>query len=368
MSFLKNAVQENSSLSAVSSDPRRPAYLWGGISFLFFFIMGILVTNSLLQRKVAISAIKSNYAYVIGMLNETGIDIAYDDLKFNVWWPLPLAEVKNLKIYVPGEPDNFEWTVRELSVKTGLLSAANIDINISKEQSLKFSGSSYGVNIRNYKISIENNKNELNSLAAEFYDTGISNIAEIGKITLAVRRIAPQQINDNAPFLKTYVELRDIQLNGLLNYPLSQKIDKIYLDSDIIARIKKDGNGKSSIHNWLSRGGKINVKALTLNWLPLLLVGKGDILFDENVSPSVRLQTSSKALLDLINELESKKTLDSKGVFVAKILLGNKAYKEAPSDKHLTVSTPIDYKDGVVSVEKIAVYNSKEQNSENNEN
>ena len=51
----------------------------------------------------------------------------------------------------------------------------------------------------------------------------------------------------------------------------------------------------------------------------------------------------------------NKGWLESKGVFVAKILLNSKAFKMNRDDKFMTVTTPIDYKDGKLMIENIVV-------------
>ena len=67
--------------------------------------------------------------------------------------------------------------------------------------------------------------------------------------------------------------------------------------------------------------------------------------------------TSSKALLRLIDDLQKNGFLERKGVFVADILLKSKGFKLHEEDKHLTLTTPINYQDGKLSVENITVKN-----------
>ena len=114
-------------------------------------------------------------------------------------------------------------------------------------------------------------------------------------------------------------------------------------------------NYKTALDCWLAQDGYIDVKKLMVNWSPLSLIGEGELNFNENYIPKIKLSTSSKGLFELIENLEQKKWLDSKGVFVAKILLENKAFKIKDSDKHLSVVTPISYNDNILTVEKISI-------------
>ena len=59
--------------------------------------------------------------------------------------------------------------------------------------------------------------------------------------------------------------------------------------------------------------------------------------------------------MSLIKDLQKNSFLDNKNVFVANILLSNKAFKLNPDDEELTISTPISYSDGKISVENLTI-------------
>lgn len=345
--------------AAAAAPGKLPKYFWIWAPMLVFFGLSLLVIFSYLQRRAAIVLIKNQYDYVVTSLNDAGLDIAYDKIEFNALWPKKLVKAENFKIYTLNDKRSIEWSVSELTINGGLFSSRKLHLGLSKQQNLQYGKDNYKITLRRPDISLDVTAEGINNLIIKLYGLDISDIADIGEISFAARKIASQQINDDAPFIKTYLDIRNIKFNGLLNYPLAQDISRIYINSDIIGRLKNNDNMQAAINDWLLRNGKIEVKALTVNWAPLLLVGKGNIYFNEKFKPIIKLSTSSKALLDLINQMEAKNWLDNKGVFVAKILLGNKAYKANPEDKHLTLSTPIDYQDGEVAVEKITIYQNK---------
>ena len=88
-----------------------------------------------------------------------------------------------------------------------------------------------------------------------------------------------------------------------------------------LQKINFTNNLRSDLREWLSKDGHWEIKDFNLSWSPLLLVGKGNLYLNENFKPILQLNTTSKALSVLIDDLEHKNWLDSKGVFVAKILL-----------------------------------------------
>ena len=94
---------------------------------------------------------------------------------------------------------------------------------------------------------------------------------------------------------------------------------------------------------------------LIVQWQPLTLVGRGSINFSEKFSPRIYFNTSSKGILRLINDLHENGFLDSKNVFVANILLSNKAFKLNPEDEELTISTPVSYSDGKIAIENLTI-------------
>lgn len=336
-----------------------PRYFWIWAPMLFVFCFSILFIFSYLQRRATVTAIRNQYEFITSSLNEFGLDIAYDHIEFNALWPYKLVKAENFKIYTLSADDYKEWSVKELAIDSGFFTSKKLNILPARKQNLQIGEDNYKISARRSDISMEISTQGLNNLIVKLYDYDISNIADIGEFSFAARKISSQQINDEAPFLKTFIDIHNIKLNGLLNYPLSQDISRIYFNGEIIGNFKKAEDIQASLNDWLFRNGRIEVKALTVNWMPLLLVGKGSIYFNEKFKPIVKLNTTSKALLDLINQLDTKNYLDNKGVFVTKILLGNKAYKANPEDKYLTVSTPIDYQDGEITIEKISVYKDK---------
>ena len=136
---------------------------------------------------------------------------------------------------------------------------------------------------------------------------------------------------------------------------MSDKIDMIFAETDVMGKVHGNTSYRSAIYEWLEAGGYINMKYVSLNWKPLALVGRGSLYFNEKLEPNLHLDTSSKGLAESMDSMLQYQWLDGKGVFVSKILLGNKAFKLSPKDKYLTVIAPIDYKDSKLLIENITV-------------
>ena len=94
-----------------------------------------------------------------------------------------------------------------------------------------------------------------------------------------------------------------------------------------MGKINPDDFILTSLENWLQKGGFIDIPNLIIQWDPLTLVGRGNINFNENFAPRITFNTSSKGILRLLNDLQQRELLDSSSVFIANIMLKNKAYK-----------------------------------------
>lgn len=332
----------------------RKKYLWLGLSFLAALIITLAVINNYLHRRAVINHFKQEMNYAIKSLNQFGWDIAYDNIDFSALYPSKLIALENFKLY--SRTQNRALAVEKLYLTGGFFTPGELKISSEGAVKLVFDGVIHKIDFGYNDIAIDlKNGESPNNLTFRIQNVSISDWAEINEINLAARLIAPQRINEQAPFIKAHLDIRNVKLNGLLNYPLGQNISRIYAGAEVIGQIKTDADFRQAVHEWLSNSGYVAIKDFTLNWAPLLMVGKGELSFNEKLQPVLQLNTSSKALLELIDDLEKKNWLDSKGTFVAKILLNNKAYKASDSDRYLTVTTPIGIRDDALLVEKIAV-------------
>ena len=128
-----------------------------------------------------------------------------------------------------------------------------------------------------------------------------------------------------------------------------------YAKTSFIGRFNPEEQFLTAMETWLKEGGFIEVPNLVIQWEPLTLVARGNVNFNEKFAPRIQLNTSSKGLLRLLSDLQKNNFLDSKNVFVANILLTNKAFKLNSEDTELTISTPISYSDGKISIENLTI-------------
>ena len=345
------------SVSGWFYDKKKFINRWVVVSFLIAFGVMFTFVDITLNRNALIRNFKANISTVIKDLNEIGIDLAYEQLEFDNVFIFPLLKIKNLSLYNLKGENLWQIKIDEVSASPSLWGWKKV----------KF------VNDGNISFQIDEKKWQISSGEAEFIFTlgkkyrfksaemylkniNIKDFAKIKKITLAFRDIENKNGNSILPMTtEAYLEVNNVAINGLLDYPLTSNIRRIYMNLNLWGNFSDKDGVLIGAENWLHGGGFIDVSSLIVSWDPLLLVGRGDIHFNEDFKPKMSLHTSSKALLNLLNDLQDKKYLERKGVFVANILLGAKAFKANEDDEYYTITTPITYRDGKLAVENITV-------------
>lgn len=334
--------------------PQPHFWKWGVFTFLVVFLLGLLFINSFLQRKAFISQIKKQISYSIEALNQFGWDLAYDNVSFNAFPLSPLGEIENLKIY--NRQKNVSWNAEKISFDNSILNTHKLNFEISGQQFVSFHSAAHKISVAQQEMFIEvDDHAEIALFSAKFFNISIADCADIEKFVVLSQKLPFPKDKTDAPSFEVKTEISDIVLNGLLDYPLAQNIRKIYFSGAVIGKVNFDENFRSALQEWLAKGGSFEINDFNISWPPLLLVGKGNLYLNEKFKPILQLNTTSKGLAVLIDELEQKNWLDSKSVFVAKILLSEKSYKQNAQDEHLTVTTPISLRDDALLIEKIAV-------------
>ena len=330
---------------------------WFLASFLFAFIIVLTFIDITLSRNAAIKQFKINFSRIINNLNEVGLDIAYEDLQFNSIYPYPLIKLKNFQVYNLRGEHLWKLKLAQIECRPNLLNAGKLNFEITGDGEFSFDKSSKKLTAQRAELLTEFGKQgDFKELQTYIDELNIKDFAKVKSFVLAMRKsqsIIPERAI--TPTVESHVEIRDVALNGLLNYPLTSEIKRIYAKFNLMGEMDVKESLPLVAETWLHNGGFIEVPSLIINWEPLHLEGRGDIRFDEEFSPKLQLQTSSKAMLNLLEDLQNKNYLDKKGVFVANILLGAKAYKLNKDDKYLTISTPITYRENKLAIENITV-------------
>lgn len=319
------------------------------LSLVLCFGISLLVLNFSLQRSLMVKVLKAEILTLQSNLNEFGYDLAYDNLKINGRFPLPVLKVENLQIYPLTSNGTFGLQIPHLELHAHFWQPYKFDIKIADQQAMMVNNQTYNYKLGPSDLSFElNDLGDFNKIKLNFSELDIKDFAKINILTYNGQ-------TNSANSFENQLDVQDITLNGLLDYPLAQKINRLYLHANLSGKIQQQDNFRRSLNDWLQQSGNLNIESLVINWPPFALVGRGELSFNEELTPRLHLETSSKAMINFMDELDAKNWLESKGVFVAKVLLTNKSYLLKETDKYLTVTTPIDYRDNRLAIEKITV-------------
>lgn len=331
----------------------------GFLAFLITFVLTFMFLNVTFQRLRTVHNLKQQISSLQSKLEEFHIDFAYENLRFNILFTHPLLEADNFQIYSRDADNYWRFETPKLEINSGFWNARRLIFNFGKQQTLQLKTNAHELTSPQLSFGLtlsEQGNPEL--ILAKIKDLNIKNFAKINQLNLAGRTLENNNGTASPAVFETHLELKDIAINGLLNYPLSSQIDRIYLKANLIHVLPQNDSLRMALGEWLHNGGQIEIPAMIVNWRPFAMVARGELNFNEMLSPQLHLDTSSKALMTLLDDLLKYNYLERKGVFVTKILLSNKAFKLKDSDQHLTIVTPVDYRDGRWSVERITVRNS----------
>lgn len=330
----------------------------GFFSFLFSFACMFMFIQITVGRNNIIRTLRNNFAKAIVDLNEMGLDIAYDNLEFDNVFIFPLLKIEKLQIYNLKGTSLWNLSVNSISARPKFFRSKSVAFVSDGGAVFRVDGNDYNIKSKSAELELAYGKS-MQFSDAELYlkQVDIKDWAKIDEVVWASRKVKERKsvLNSRTPSVESHLEVKSVNLNGLLDYPLTSHIRRMYAQFNLIGDLSGNEPFMVAAEKWLHEGGFINVPTVTVSWDPLLLVGKGDIRFNEKFEPIVQVRTSSKAIINLLNDLKNNKFLDRKGVFVANILLAAKGFKMKDDDEYLTISTPIAYRDNKLTVENITV-------------
>lgn len=319
-------------------------------------VLTLMVMSFIFQRLLSINILQREIVKLQNSLVEAGYDMAYENLSFNKFSLFHILTIKDFKIYSQNPNNYYEWSVPKLYIGSCLINTRKLDITFANNHKFQKGLTSYEANFSDLVIEFGlSKKYSLNSIIVNSQDVNIKDNLFIKEFGITARKKELNQFGELQPFFEIYMNAKNIKLDDQLEFPLENEISRIYMNANIVGLMSAENTYGETIDNWLQKGGMVDIKRLIVNWSPLLLVGRGDLYFNEKLQPKMRLMTSSKAFVETLDKLEKGHILQRKGTFVAKILLNNKSFKLKEDDQYFTVTTPINLNAEEILIENIPV-------------
>lgn len=338
-------------------------------SGILTFSLSLTFIWLMLERSLAISTIKEEILKIESSLLAIGYDIAYDNLSFSQFSPWQIIRIDNFRIYSLDENNYTQWQCDELAVSTEVFNTKRIRFHFSQNQSLQKGIDKWNVQVPESSVELIISKQKhIQNVNVQIANLSIEKKANIGSLKFAMQRGNGNLVNDKSPFMETHLEIKDIHIDDYTAWPMNKHIEHVYLNANIIGTIEEQEILSESLYKWVEQEGFVDIQKLIINWKPLVMVAKGEMFFNEELSPNISLNTSSMALTDTLETMNQNGWLEDKGVFVAKILLNNKSFKKNQSDKYFTVTTPIKLNKEQILIENIPVWEQKQTKQTSNKN
>ncbi len=327
------------------------------MTFVLSFIIVLSGLYIIAYRGLAVKKIRSSLPVIVSSLNQIGIDIAYDNIKFSPLFFLPMMQVERPQIYALDEINYWKLQFSELKAYVSPFKSDKIVLTFANNGQITFDNETYTTENAAAFIELELVDNQVNQISLQLNDFVVTHFADIKNLTYKLQR--SNLSNTSKDVLVTswnsFFNVSDITINGLVNYPLSSQLKQLSLQANVIGDFQFEDDFLLSMENWVRNNGFIDIPNLVLQWQPLTMVGRGQCKFSKQLAPDLTFNTSSKGLFKLLESLRNLKLVDNKNIYVAKILLNNKAYRLKDNDDELTITTPISYANGKISIDNLVI-------------
>lgn len=300
---------------------------------------------------------------IISSLNELGVDLAYDNISFSPLFFTPLMKIDNPQLYSLDANDYWKLQFSDIRAYPQLGDSRKLRLNFSLSGEAVFNNELYSLELAQALTELQYSTEGFAELLIQAKDINLKGFAKTAQLSLLVQKSNLQSANKDAalPSFSAALEFKDVNINTAANSPLSPHLKLFHLQADAIGELPWRDGLLTSLENWSKSGGFVDIKNMVLQWKPLTLVGRGNLKLNSALLPNISLNTSSKGLLRLLDDLQDLGIIDAKNVYVTKILLSNKAYRLSPDDDELTITTPISYTDGKISIENLVIRDPNQQ-------
>ena len=316
----------------------------GILSALICFAFMVMLFN----RHYAIGVLKNQFDALEKNLQSIGYDYAYDDLRFYSFSPWQIMRIKNFRIYSLDDANFWQWQTDELDLDVGLWNIDKVDVYLGRQQTVTQGQKKWVAQLEKANMQFRLKYGALKEILFR-----ADNI--VVKDFFALETLYAQVKYQNQPCMIAKIDAKGGQIAPQVDWSLNRHLDHFYTNLSMNGSWDKDILVSEAFYDWVEKGGTLSVHKAILNWKPLIMVGNGDVLFDEDGDPTVLLNTASLALPETIEKMNEKGYISNKTAFVLKILLNNKAIQQNETDQYKTVVSPLKISKDAVVLENIKI-------------
>ena len=320
------------------------------MTFFCVFVGAFLVIWALLARNYGVERFKQEFTKAISGLNNLGYDIAYDDISFSAISPFEIVSIKNFKLYRQNGDKFWAWNVPELGVNASLLNYGAFVFYLSDGQSVQIGEKTFPARLESSIAKARFDDKGLYNFLIKLKKFDVEEQFSVKEFNWAIQR------DDNEHKYSSKTDIRHVVLNETNSWNMSNVIEEFFIDMDVFGEFKQAQTYRQSLLQWNNNDGRVDVNRLILNWKPLVFVGKGNLIFDKNLKPEMRLVTTSKGLIETMDNMEKAGIFDGKSVLVAKILLSSKMTNLQPEEDPAAIISTFSILPHQLNIENIPMF------------
>lgn len=310
------------------------------------FVLGLIIIWGMLARAYGVECLKTEMVKIITTLNKYGYDIAYDNIKFSSVSPFKMMEIENLMIYSLDKQNYKAVKIPSLSVNASLWDYRKLNVKLSPQQTWAIGDTDYQAEAETSDMLISFDDSGMYNMLLVMNNYQINGAANIKTIRIAMQR------DDAADdyVMKNFWDVRNIKLLTENTWNMSKEIEELYADFELKEEPSQAGKlyPPQNLH--------IDINKFIINWKPLVMVARGAVEFDEANQPRAKLISTSKELIPTLDNLEKAQVIDSKGAFVAKIILGKKTQQIVEGEDYYTIISPLEISPDKITLESIPLW------------
>lgn len=169
----------------------------------------------------------------------------------------------------------------------------------------------------------------------------------LGHLALDLRRLATGKVEHTVTSWESHVVLENIVLPDDPRLLFGTHVSSVRLDSRLQGNVP-GGSPAEALAAWRDDGGTLEIDALSIDWPPLVLSGKGTLALDSKMQPLLASACDIRGLFAAIDALARSGMIRGQDAGMAKLVLG--LLMKPGKDGEKTLNVPVTIQNRALSI------------------
>lgn len=247
-----------------------------------------------------------------------GIKVGYDGIKTEGFPFSVQVTVTNPS----AQSELWNWQSEKLGlfIKPWMLNEAGIDLSGGHIGQITMNGASKKFSLTAEKLDLKTTLSSGQVTAIDFKGKGLK--GRFGRLqqSFSLAEYTAQFYQASESLIDWNMRLRDIRVPETLRAPMGPRIQRLEGKGQLEGLIAGD-NIKEAFTRWRDQGGKLDITALDIGYLPLTLSGSGTLALDLYMQPIGAFAIRAKGAMDSVDTLVEAGLIKGSSSFAAKLVL-----------------------------------------------